>query len=196
MNNIIIPGPYPREKREPLRQKEFTDLVGGDHGAGKSLQEIRATTKKEPRPKNYIAHRQLPEWEPAETMLSRDEFIRRVEPMHDRILVQLVDEPPVGRIVLTDRKQLISGDVRKAVVLKTGPGRWVEGEWWKVKVHQRMKLPAESDDMFGFEWRWYKGYRRPVSVLPGQLVLIGNWVDLELEDIALCQEMDVRSIVN
>jgi co-chaperonin GroES (HSP10) len=146
-------------------------------------EQIRETTKgKIPRPANYRYGTKLPEWELAETTLSRDQFIRQVQPMHDRIVVQLLNETRPGAIVLTDAKPLIGG-CRKARVLKTGPGRWIPGEWWKL----------HSDKyVFKKEWQWIPGYRRPVSVQAGQVVLIGNWVDLEVEDIALCQEGDIR----
>lgn len=170
--------------------KDFAEVIGEKYvGLQKSREEIRATTKgKVPRPADYQYGEQLPEWEPAETLLSRDEFIRRVEPMHDRILVQLVKERRPGALILTDPEPLIGG-CRKAVVLKAGPGRWIPGEWWNTTVAHFV-----PDGTPWKEWVWYPGERRPVSVSPGQTVLIGNWVDLELEDIALCQEGDVRSI--
>src|SRR5216683_2154533 len=112
--------------------KDFAELINGPYaGQQKSKQEIRDTTGKIPKPANYQYGKQLAEWEPAETQLSRDEFIRRVEPMHDRILVQLLSTKPEGSIVLTDPEPLIGG-CRKAVVLKAGPGRWISGEWWNV----------------------------------------------------------------
>jgi hypothetical protein len=148
-------------------------------------EQIRETTKgKIPRPANYRYGTKLPEWELAETTLSRDQFIRQVQPMHDRIVVQLLNEPQPGAIVLTDAQPLIGG-CREAVVLKTGPGRWIPGEWWKVKIY----------GINYREWTWFPGYRRPVSVQAGQVVLIGNWVDLEVEDIALCQEGDIRLVI-
>lgn len=168
----------------------------------KTREEIRATTPRIPRPADYRYGTKLKEWEPAETQLSRDEFIRQVQPMHDKIVVQLLNEPQDGNIVLTDAKPLIGG-CRKARVLKIGPGRWIPGEWWKVPDSQvadavgRLDSPDGDRPYWstnGSYWDWIPGYRRPVDVLPGQIVLIGNWVDLEIEDIALCAEGDVRSI--
>lgn len=178
--------------------KDFAEVIGEKYvGLQKSREEIRATTKgKVPRPADYQYGKQLAEWEPAETLLSRDEFIRRVEPMHDRILVQLISTKREGSILLTDPEPLIGG-CRKAVVLKAGPGRWIPGEWWSVHKgwHGEIIRDGIERPMTEIrEWEWFPGYRRPVSVTPGQTVLIGNWVDLELEDIALCQEGDVRSI--
>lgn len=178
--------------------KDFAEVIGGTAGTPKSRAEISATTKgKIPRPADYQYGKKLTEWEsslPATSTLSRDEFIRRVEPMHDRILVQLISTKRDGSIVLTDTEPLIGG-CRKAVVLKAGPGRWIPGEWWYACRQWVGGAPQEADIQGRtYEWEWTPGYRRPVDVSPGQTVLIGNWVDLELEDIALCQEGDVRSI--
>ena len=186
---------------------EFHDIIGVPYtGFAKTQEQIAAETVGKPKqkrnwrpPDGYEYGKKLSEWEPASTLLSRDEFIRAVEPMHDRIVVQLVDEPFGGvrgqqKIVLTDAKPLIGG-LRKAVVLKIGPGRWIPGGWWNVLK----SLPGDGKsqgNLLWREWEWFPGYRRPVSVLPGQTVLIGNWVDLELEDTCLCQEGDIRAIVN
>lgn len=170
----------------------------------KTRDEIRETTKgKIPRPTNYQYGVHLPEWELAETTLSRDEFVRQVEPMHDRIVVQLLDGDVKGtraqdKIILTDAKPLIGG-CRKARVLKTGPGRWIPGEWWKRSWEYYLAGNAGEYHLdrgceYTGPWEWIRGHRRPVSVTPGQIVLIGNWVDLEQWDIALCAEGDVRSI--
>src|SRR5258708_7432781 len=170
--------------------KDFAESIGEPYaGQQKSHQEIRDTTHGKPeKPANYAYGQKLPEWDstlPAGSTLSRDAFIRRIEPMHDRILVQLLRTArQPGSIVLTDPQPLIGGAVRKAVVLKTGPGRWIPGEWWY--------STGDAQSLIG--WRWSPGYRQPVSVQPGQTVLIGNWTDLEVEDIALCQEGDVRTI--
>lgn len=172
---------------------EFADVIGVPYtGLAKTQQEIRDTTKgKIPRPANWKYGEKLPEWEPAQTHLSRDEFIRQCQPTNDRILVQLIREKREGSIVLTDPEPLIGG-CRKAVVLKTGPGRWIPGEWWKVAPifsagTERIPMHIAS------KWEWFPGYRRPVDLLAGQIVLIGNWTDLEIDDIALCQEGDVRT---
>lgn len=161
--------------------KDFAEIINQPYaGQQKSQQEIRETTKgKVARPADYQYGTKLKEWEPAETSLSRDEFIRQVEPLGDRIVVQLLSTTREGSIVLTDPEPLIGG-CRKAIVLKTGPGKRIPGEWWKVQTPQP-------------HWEWIDGYRQPVSVQPNDVVLIGNWVDLELEDIALCSEMDVRT---
>lgn len=185
--------------------KDFADIIGGTAGTGKTLEEIRATTGKIPMSANHIYGAKVPEWDatlPNVSQLTRDDFIRSVEPHNDRILVQLIEDPQVGEIILTDHKPLIGG-CRKARVLKTGPGKWIEGEWWKDNSAQLKQgkniVSVESSNHYwsreGGLWNWFPGFRRHISVTAGQIVLIGNWVDLELEDIALCQEMDVRAIV-
>jgi hypothetical protein len=168
--------------------KDFAKLIGGEQGAGKSLAEIRATTGKVERPDNWRYNQKLPEWERAETQLSRDAFIRACEPRNDKILVQIL---PIEEkcIILTDKKTLIGGECRKAIVLKLGPGRWIPGEHYWSKDGE----PINGVQPYG--WNWFPGYRRPVSFLAGQTVLIGRWTDLEIEDIALCSELDVRAIV-
>lgn len=174
----------------------------------KSRDQIRSETPRAqiPRSANYEYGKRIKEWDaslPNTSQLTRDDFIRGVEPRNDRILVQLLGLEDVGgvraqdRIILTDAKPLIGG-CRKARVLKIGPGKWIEGEWWKRSWEYYFARhagdyhisPPGSDEL----WEWLPGHRRPVSVVPGQVVLIGNWVDLELEDVALCQEQDVRSI--
>lgn len=119
------------------------------------------------------------------------------EPLSDRIIVRLLPrEVKAGAIQLTDPEPLIGGACRNAVVLRCGPGKWVEGEWWKTKSEFRHLSDTphawnayESHD----EWTWFPGHRREVVVKPGDQVLIGNWVDLESGDVVLCQEGDVRA---
>ncbi len=180
--------------------KDFADLVREPYaGHAKSREEIAATTRGAiPRPADYEYGKRLPEWD-ASCSLSA-EFLVRLEPLSDRIIVRFVNEPQAeaGRIILTDRKELISGDLRKVVVLKVGPGRWVPGEWWKIpkRMFATGGIPISSAASIAkeYEWRWFPGYRRQISVSPGQTVFIGNWVDLEVEDVAICQEGDVRGI--
>lgn len=131
----------------------------------KTKEEIRATTSRIPRPANYKYGEKLKEWDTS-LPVGAENSLARLEPMNDRIIVRLIDETPKGSIVLTDEQPLIGGASRKAVVLKCGPG----------------KLIVDDDG----------SWRRPMSVKPGQTVYIGNWVDLEANGLALCQEGDVR----
>src|SRR5215469_18276960 len=97
----------------------------------KTKEEIRATTKGQiPRPADYKYGQKLKEWDDSLPVGSED-ILSRCTPLHDRIIVRLIDETPKSAIILTDPKPLIGG-MRKARVLKCGPGRWMPGEWWKV----------------------------------------------------------------
>ena len=133
----------------------------------KSKEEIRATTTgKIPRPADYKYGQKLKEWDDSLPPGAEDLLSRIESLLDDRIIVQLLDEAPKASIVLTDEKPLIGG-MRLALVLKCGPGKWMP-----------------------------KGWRRPLIVKPGQMVYIGNWVDLEANGLALCMEGDVRLCQN
>jgi co-chaperonin GroES (HSP10) len=132
----------------------------------KTKEEIRATTGRIPRPENYKYGEKLKEWD-ASLPAGAEDVLSRLNPIHDRIIVRLIEETPKGTIVLTDARPLIGG-MRKALVLKCGPGKWM------------------TDDN--------EPWRRPMTVKTGQTVYIGNWTDLEAGGLALCQEGDVRTI--
>ncbi len=161
--------------------KDFADMIGGVAGPGKSVAEIRATTPGAPNrkrqwtpPEGWQYGAKLAEWD-ASLPVGAEDLLERCEPRNDRILVALFGERSwSGSIVLTDSQPLIGG-CREAVVLKVGPGRWMPGEWQRGE--------------------WVSGWRRPMEVKPGDVVLIGNWVDLEANGLALAQEGDIRAIV-
>lgn len=94
-----------------------------------------------------------------------EDLIARCDPFNDRIIVKLLDKPQ-GKVIFDEKEPLIGG-TRKALVLKVGSGKLVGGRLW----------------------------RRPMFVKPGDVVYIGNWVDLEGNGLALCQEADVRVYV-
>ena len=48
--------------------------------------------------------------------------IDNIEPMHDRLILERIEEPISQTIVLTDEPP-----TRKFKVLKVGPGKWVDG---------------------------------------------------------------------
>lgn len=148
--------------------KDFAEVIGEPYlGHQKSKREIRDTTRGKPeKPPNYEYGKKLPEWD-ASLPVGTDVLLAAWQPLFDRIIVRLLpkDVKP-NAILLTDPQPLIGGQCRKAIVLKLGTGK-----------------------------RWRGNDRIPFSVKPGDEVLIGNWVDLEIEDIALCLEGDIRAIV-
>ena len=133
----------------------------------KTKEEIRATTQERiPRPADYEYGKKLTEWDPS-LPAGADVLLAAWQPLFDRIIVRLLPQKPrASGIVLTDPQPLIGGTCRNAIVLKLGTGK-----------------------------RWRGNERVPFSVKVGDEVLIGNWVDLEVEGIVLCQEADVRAIV-
>jgi len=87
-------------------------------------------------------------------------------PQDDRVLIQRIEEP--SDILLTDKPKSIKG-----IVLAVGPGKWIAGEWWKLKV-----LPFDSG-MPQYSWQWIPGYRQQMTVKPGDKVLFNSkWNDL------------------
>lgn len=81
-----------------------------------------------------------------------------IEPRNDYLLVER-EETPQGLIVLPDiaLEKSIYGRV-----LSVGPGKWLPGEWWKVKG----------------QWEWFDGERRAMAVRPGMRVAFNSkWND-------------------
>jgi co-chaperonin GroES (HSP10) len=109
-----------------------------------------------------------------------------IQPRNDYLLVRRA-EAPEGLIILPDiaKEKSLYGEV-----LAVGPGRWIPGEWWKVKG----------------KWEWYEGYRRLPSVHVGQRIAFNSvWNDFagDLYDdlpighdarLHLIQEGDIFSI--
>ena len=102
-----------------------------------------------------------------------------IQPRNDRVLIRRIEEPEakIGSIVVPDvaRSKAIKGEV-----LAVGPGKWVEGSWWKTPT---CKLPHEDalldEAVVEPEWRWIPGHRVPPEVHPGQIVLFSSkWNDL------------------
>lgn len=105
------------------------------------------------------------------------------QPMNDSVLIERL-EPMIkmrGGIYLTDDTNGNGPILRRGRVLACGPGKWVEGTWWKVK--KSMALP--NSDITGFypeyrEWEWLEGHREPLDVKPGMTVLFNaRWNDFE-----------------
>lgn len=98
-------------------------------------------------------------------------FIERLEPMIlDTGAVKLTDDPRSSNEMI----------LRKGRVLSVGPGKWVEGMWWKFSAlaycdtHHCTRLDCDCD-----EWEWIPGHRETLEVKPGMLVLFNaRWNDL------------------
>lgn len=90
------------------------------------------------------------------------------QPQNDRVLIQRIEEP--SGILLTDRSKSIKG-----LVLAVGPGKWIPGEWWK------MRYPwTEITEVEGWteRWEWIDGHRQELTVKPGMKVLFNSkWND-------------------
>lgn len=55
----------------------------------------------------------------------------KIEPMHDRVLVERLDEPQTGLIIIPDAYKKVAV---KCKVLAVGPGRWEDGVFTKTAV--------------------------------------------------------------
>lgn len=111
-----------------------------------------------------------------------------IVPRADRVLIQREVQPQTGAIV---RPEVASSKGIKGVVLATGPGKWIEGEWWKIKG----------------KWEWIEGYRQELVVKSGMKVYFNSrWNDLTKnheddhllgadESLHLVQEADVFGII-
>ena len=113
-----------------------------------------------------------------------------LSPRHDRVLIQRIgDVERIGSIYLPDSARERS---YKGIVIATGPGRYHEATWWKIKG----------------KWEWLDGWREKMEVKPGQLVLFNSkWNDLADDHTAenlpvgtdprlhLVQEMDIVGIL-
>lgn len=99
-----------------------------------------------------------------------------IQPLNDRVLIRRLDEPErIGSIIVPDiaRQRAIKGEI-----VAVGPGKWIPGEWWRVKVDRPMVGHPEYWD-YSYEWQWIEGYREVPSVYPGQTVYFNSkWHDL------------------
>lgn len=112
------------------------------------------------------------------------EFVTEWEPRNDRMLVRLLPEVYKGVLHLPENRSALTL-TRLGMVLKTGPGKWVEGTWWHFEKPQS-------------HWEWIPGHREEMVIKPGMRVAIGQFTDWESnaagwgENIVLCQQADVR----
>ena len=126
------------------------------------------------------------------------EFVTEWEPRNDRMLVRLLPEVYKGVIHLPDNRALLS-PTRLGIVLKTGPGKWIPGEWWYVKRRGNFIFDLtrpESEQTH--QWEWFPGHRQEMTCKPGMRVAIGRFTDWESneagwgDNVVICQEADVR----
>lgn len=113
---------------------------------------------------------------------------RKIRPLGDHILVELDPEPPVSKTIVAPQNAAKDIGTRTGTVLAVGPGKWKEKP--------------------GLSWELTKQYFVPTTLKPGQRVVIGHYSDWESwncsadghesrdANIVLCQENDVRVVIN
>lgn len=96
-------------------------------------------------------------------------FTTEWEPRNDVIMVQILPPKPMSSIIVMPENASPDVLTREGIVLKCGPGKWVNGR------------------------------RKPMDVHPGMKVLIGQFHDWQSVDagfgktnIVICREADVR----
>jgi co-chaperonin GroES (HSP10) len=101
-----------------------------------------------------------------------------IEPRNDYILVQRLEDPQRGAIIVPDvaKEKGIKGKV-----LAIGPGKWIPGEWWKVtrEAYGEMK-GSDGRKVLHDEkvWEWFPGYRKRPQIHIGQIILFNSrWND-------------------
>jgi hypothetical protein len=127
------------------------------------------------------------------------QFTTEWTPRNDRILVRLFRERN-NSLILRPEIAALETSSRRGVILKAGPGKWIDGAWRKTGV---LWCPDENgiQQSTGGEWEYIAGHRQPMMVRVGDEVIIGRWHDwssLEAgwgEEIALCQEADCRVVL-
>ena len=102
-------------------------------------------------------------------VLDGHEGIRSFDLTEDRVLIRRIEEP--SSIEMTDKPKGIKG-----VILGTGPGKWIPGEWYK--VGEWFRLGKKSPWLKAGEWEWFPGHRQYMEVKPGMSVLFNSkWND-------------------
>jgi len=105
------------------------------------------------------------------------EFTTEWEPLRDRILLRMIPMKLKYESIVRPENAAMEETTRHAIVLKVGPGPWIEGINGGI-------------------------VRQPLDVKVGDEVIIGKWHDWQTadagwgENIIICQEKDVRVIVN
>lgn len=97
--------------------------------------------------------------------------------MNDGVLVRRVERNvPRGTITLTDEYSGNGPRMAKGVVLAVGPGKWVEGTWWKIR---KEAVLGGIWHVYDYVWEWIPGHREHMEVKVGQEVMFNaRWNDL------------------
>jgi len=142
-----------------------------------------------PQTREQIKHSPVAQeqWRPQRTQAGNLWFDPlKIRPLGDHILVVLDAEPPASDIVLIpDVARNRDIGTRIGVVIAVGPGKWKEkpGRSWEITRE-----------------RFY-----PTQLEPGDRVVIGHYSDWESwgadyegrsANVVLCQEADVRLVIN
>lgn len=98
------------------------------------------------------------------------------QPRNDRVIIERLDAVTSGLIKLTDQPKGLKGRIVAA-----GPGKWIEGTWWKVRLK-----PFTFDNPNAFSadgWEWIPGHREEHPLKPGMTVLFNSkWDDFRNAD--------------
>lgn len=108
-----------------------------------------------------------------------------MHPLEDRVIVRRIAKPiPKSSIVLTDsRKADKQAIMCEGIVLACGPGKWVEGTWWKIGENDFCPDHGDPIDC-GCEYYWIPGYREQLDVQPGDKVLFNaRWNDFAHDEL-------------
>jgi hypothetical protein len=108
----------------------------------------------------------LLEWK---QFLDAHEGVRNFDLREDRVLIRRMEEPSF--LHLTDAPKSIKG-----IVLATGPGKWIPGDWYK--VGEWFEWRKNKPMLKAGDWEWFPGHYQPMEVKPGMSVLFNSkWND-------------------
>jgi co-chaperonin GroES (HSP10) len=151
-------------------RRPMVPLQRGDQMSQLTRQEIRA---KQDRSVPWVSpHHGDGGWHTTPGMQDAD-VAERLIPLRDRITVKLFPEPEVVRpslIVRPDSAVATNPETRRGVILRVGPGRWIDGEFIRTEVKPGMEVSIGPHD---------------------------DWNSLHAgfgDEVVICQEADIRVI--
>lgn len=106
--------------------------------------------------------------------------LRGWQPINDQVFIERLEPmiQPQHGLVLTDQNAENKPILRKGRVLACGPGKWIEGTWWKVRPRSAAGIERGNVDLLS-QWEWFSGYREQLDVKLGMTVLFNaRWNDL------------------